>query len=258
MAPPVPSCKPVSAFVCQQYGSCAAPAGIASVEALQSYLLDTARALRRRNTTAADTLQQLAANIAQSAPQAAALQQELNETRSFLHSSKDKIIEHMIEITSLKKKTGSQEHEIQQKQREVEHAQNAVKSAQEEVEKLQQQLKEKGEQLEKQSSQQQEVEQARNAAKSAKQEVEQAQKAANAAKQEVEKLLQQLKEKEEQLKKQSTQPAQKQQVVTAMPDEDAVFGRMRILELAGLQCNAVKDQEVGGGAQPTCRRLLQV
>jgi chromosome segregation ATPase len=228
----------LSAFVCLQYGSCESPAGVASVEALQSYLLDTARALRRRNTTAADVLQQLAANIAQSAPQTAALQQELNETRVFLHGSKDKIIEHMVEITSLKKKTGSQEHEIQQKQREVEQAQHAVKAAQQEIQQLQQQVKEKEEQLKKQPSQQQEVEQAQNAA--------------NSAKQEVEKLQQQLKEKEEQLKKQVSQPAQQQQqqqqqqVATAPLDEDVVFGRMSIMELAGLQCNPVKDQEVWG------------
>jgi predicted nucleic acid-binding Zn-ribbon protein len=185
-------CDPLSALVCLQYGSCSAPATVASVEALQNYLLDTSRTLRRRNTTAADALQQLAANIAESAPKAAALQQELNETRSYLHGHKDKIVEHMVEITSLKQKTGSQEQQIQQKQHELEQAGDA----------------------------------------------------ANSAKQEVLKLQQQLKEKEEQLKKQASQPAQQQQVATAPLAEDVVFGRMHVMEMAGLQCNPVKEQEV--------------
>lgn len=108
----------------------------------------------------------------------------------------------MVEITSLKQKTGSQEQQIQQKQHELEQARNA----------------------------------------------------ANSAKQEVQKLQQQLKEKEEQLKKQASQQAhqQQQQVVTAPSAEDAVFGRMHIMEMGGLQCNPVKEQEVRRGWLVAC------
>lgn len=137
-----------------QYGSCTAPSSIGSLEALQSYLQDTSRTLRKRNATQADALQQLAASLAESGPRAAALQSELNETRGFLHGSKEKILEHMVEITSLKEKAGSQEQRIQQKHNEAEQARNEAKSAKEEAEKLRQQLKEKEEQLQKQQASQ--------------------------------------------------------------------------------------------------------
>lgn len=75
--------------------------------------------------------------------------------------------------------------------------------------------------------------------------------AAKAAKEEVQRLQQQLKEKEEQLQKQDEElkkqqeGSAQQQTQTAgpvLPAETA--GRLHVLNTAGLQCHAVKDQEV--------------
>lgn len=92
---------------------------------------------------------------------------------------------------------------------------DAAKAAKEEVQRLQQQLKEKEEQLQEKEDQLQEKEA-------------------------------QLRKKDEELEKQQEQEGSEQQqtqtAVPVLPAETA--GRLHVLNTAGLQCHAVKDQEV--------------
>jgi len=186
-----------------QYGSCKAPSEVKNIEALQSYLIDTSKSVRKRSQTAANTLQQLASDLGQHGPKAQQLQQDLNETRGNLESSKHAQVQLMAEVTSLKATSGKQQQELRQKDDEI-------KRRDAEVEKLQQQMKQK-------DQQQQE---------------------------ELQKLQQQVKEAKDQLgKKEPTQQGSTGPLVPA----DAVDGRLHLLEVAGLQCNAVRDQEVSGG-----------
>lgn len=132
-----------------QYGSCKAPEHVQDLESLKTYLLETSQAVGKRNKEAANAIQQLAAEVVDSGPKAQLLAQEMNETRGYLQSCKEKTLQHMVEITELKQKANSHQQQLQQKQDASKQHEDAAKAAKDELEKVKQQLKEKEEQLQK-------------------------------------------------------------------------------------------------------------
>lgn len=189
-----------------QYGSCRAPAQVQDLQGLQAYLLQTSRAVRKRSPEAADALQQLATEVVRSSEQLQQLQQDLKDARGFLDTSKEKTLHMMIEITSLKESSNKQNEKIQQLENNLRGAQEAARNSQQQVDERQQQVQEKEQQIKK------------------------------------------LQDQLQQQPQQAAASAAASTTAAAAPPAAAEFvaGRLHALELAGLQCNAVQDQEVGG------------
>jgi hypothetical protein len=75
---------------------------VQDLESLKTYLLETAQQVAQRNQEAAAAMQQLVAELGESGPRVQAATSDLEATRGYLETCKQKTLEHMVEITALK------------------------------------------------------------------------------------------------------------------------------------------------------------